>query len=247
MPSAANGRGTSPEFPRASLGRRVWPTSSPLVSTAWLELGRGAPAARRPSYGRRNSVCGGRRLQGTSVVWLGRFRERIGVQERCGRGGRSTGRSGQRAQRQLCLWWQRSGVEFQEEGALLVWPQRRRERGGVGPMAPSERPSGPSCMRVGRAARASDDAWPGSARPLAWARRTATWEGGGSYDARRVHNDTHGTSVHQHNTGKPRGWHGPDARATRWMTSPVSSSISFKPFRNCKTPKVVNKLENLQK
>jgi hypothetical protein len=140
----------------------VWPTSSPLVSPAWLELGRGAPAACRPSYGRRGSVCGGRRLQGTPVVWLGRFREGLGVLERCGCGERSSGSSGPRAQRQLCLWRLRSGGVFQEEGALLVLPQRKRERGGVDLMAPSERPSGHSCMRTGRTARASDGTWPGA-------------------------------------------------------------------------------------
>jgi hypothetical protein len=58
-----------------------------------------------------------------------------------------------------------------------------------------------------------------------------------------VHSGGIQASVLRRYTRVTHGRRNPDARAT----SPVSSTISFKPLRNCKTPKIVNKLENFQK
>jgi hypothetical protein len=63
---------------------------------------------------------------------------------------------------------------------------------------------------------------------------------------RVVHREDTEASVRRSKAGKPRGQRGPDALGAV-TTSPISSSIPFKPFRNCKTPKIANKLKNLQK
>jgi hypothetical protein len=119
---------------------------------------------------------------------------------------------------------------------------------------------GPKARGSARWWRTREAAWKGGLRGRCVARLNApaclhpaygTATGGVSVVHPWVDNDELNESVRQKTVGTPRRCANlricTRVHQSAVTTSPGSSLIPFRPFRNCKTPKIVNKLENLQK